>query len=130
MSPIGLVAPPPGWRMSGTSAFRAGGLKSEPTAPFVSVARGEARLRRPYRPGRSVEGLKIVIERLRPRRHVRIGDRQAQLVVRPCLLKPDELQTAVGVEIDQIAVRRRVRRAGKDADTAVVIAFNSKELLF
>ena len=104
-------------------------LQSEATPNFVLVDRGQKRLRRPDRPGRSVQGLEIAIESLRLRRHVRVGDGQAKLVVRPRLLKTDQLQAAVGVEVDEIAVRRRIRCAGEDADAAVVVALDPEELL-
>src|SRR5678810_1166534 len=78
----------------------------------------------------SVPRLEVVVQRRCPLRYMGVGDGDAELIVRPRIRETDEFKSPVGVDIDQVAVRWRVRRTCEHADAAVVVATNAENLLF
>ena len=61
---------------------------------------------------------------------MRVRDSHAELVVRPGVLKSDELKAGIGIVVDQILVRRRIRGARKDANSSIDVVANPQKLLF
>src|SRR6478752_5758006 len=98
------------------------GLQRQTAPHFVLVDRGKNSLRRSYWPCRTVQGPEIPIQSLGPWRYVRVRDGHAELVVRPSILKSNELNAAVGVVVNQILVRRRIRGASEDANSSIDVA--------
>ena len=105
------------------------GLQRQTALHFVLVHRGKNSLRGSHWPCRPVQGPKIAIQSLGPRRYVRVGDGHAELVVRPGILKSDEFKPGIGIVVDQILVRRRIRGARKDANSSIDVVADPQKLL-
>jgi hypothetical protein len=60
---------------------------------------------------------------------MRVGDRKAELVLGSRVGEIDQFQSAVGIEIDEVAIRRRIRGAREDADAPVDVATDTQKLL-
>jgi hypothetical protein len=71
----------------------------------------------------------ILVERLRPFGHMGITRGDPELVVRPVVTKPDELDAGISVEIDQVAISGRAGGPCEHTDTAIVAVRHAVDLL-
>src|SRR5438105_43304 len=59
-----------------------------------------------------------------------IGGRNPEFVFGPMVTQSNELEARVGVEVDQVAIRRAVRGPREDTDPAIVVSPHPMEFLF
>ena len=125
MGPSGLVAPPPGWVKYWNVRLQS------PTSPhLILINCGYDQFEAALRPRGTIEFLEIGIERARRRRYPRVGDRDAEFILGAAIAQSDEFDTGIGIEIDDITVRRAVGRTGKDANSTIDVLPNPIQLLF
>src|SRR5665213_3234144 len=105
-------------------------LQGPTGADFILIDGCHQRFKTARRPARPVDRLEIDVERSRPGRDARIAGGNSEFVVGALVVKSDPFDAGVGVEIDQVAVRRAVRGAGKNPDAAVVVLADAVQLLF
>jgi hypothetical protein len=53
----------------------------------------------------------VAIERPNAPRHRRVSRSQAEFILGPLVAEPDEFDAGIGIEIDEIAIRRGISRA-------------------
>src|SRR5450631_1077321 len=104
-------------------------LQGPAAADLVLVHRGQQRLEAPLWPARSHQSLKVGIEIAGARRNAGIAGSDAKFVLRPGVAQADEFDPAIGIEIDQVSIRRARRDPGEDADAAIVVMADSVDLL-
>lgn len=83
-----------------------GRLQGPAWAQLILIDRCHKRLETSRRPARAHQLLKIDVERMCASRDMGISAGNAELVFRPGVAQSDEFDTAVGVAIDQVSVRR------------------------
>jgi hypothetical protein len=98
-------------------------------ADFGEVAQRKKPFRIPHRPSVMREHFVIAVEVARPVGDARVGETEAELVVRARRERPLNIHAAVRVEIDQVAVIGTSGNAGEHADATVFSSRNFPHLL-
>ncbi|MEH2560837.1 hypothetical protein V1289_000464 [Bradyrhizobium sp. AZCC 2289] len=106
------------------------GLQRPAGTELILINRRQQSFGTAQRPGRSIELREIRIEGSRSSGDPCEGASDSELVVRPSVLKPDELDAGVAVKVDQIAIRRAVGDARKNPDAAIIVSADPINLLF
>src|SRR5665213_1158627 len=121
-------------RIGGAAAGMGDVLKVRLQAPagadLILIDHRHQRLETAGRPARPVDLLEIDVKRPRPGRDPRIAGGNAEFIVGALVAQSDPFNAGVGVEIDQIAVRRAVRGASKNPDAAIGVLADAVEFLF
>jgi len=101
-----------------------------PTVPdLILIDRRQQSFETPRRPVGSNEGPIVRVQHLRTLGDVSVARGDPELVIRTSLAETDELETRVGIEIDQVAVGWRPGNAREDADATVVAVRHTIDLL-
>jgi hypothetical protein len=96
-------------------------LQRKTGSDFVLVNRRDERFVAPDGPGRTVHLLEICIKRLGPWRDARIASGETKFIFRSTFAETDEFDPRIGINVDDVAVRRAVGCPREDSYSPIVI---------